>query len=345
MILKRQHGGKIKMENELVLRSNVTPAILDINFDELEAGLNEKMDEYRNLIVTEDSLKGAKHAKQELASLRTNLEDSRKRIKKEAEAPIKLFDERCKKIKAIIEETEKPLNEAIETFDEKKRDEKKKFAQECIAKAIVSYELRDNFAGQMEMRPEYITLNCTKKSVKEGITAQAEQLKKLQDAEDEKLTAVRTAVANENQRLKIKLNEEEFSDLIRRNWTLSDVLEKIKKQADNIYEQEHKEEELAQDATPLFMPEMPQDTVLPDISPVMQNIAVSENIQIPADFAIPVAPLSEEVTSVQNPVPEKKESEFEVTFKIKGGFTALKVISDYLKNSGVELTVLSQIKL
>lgn len=75
--------------NELSIVSNIKPAELYFNLDELKEELDKRLGEYKNLIVTDDSLKGAKHAKQELASLRVGLETFRKNNKKEAEKPIK----------------------------------------------------------------------------------------------------------------------------------------------------------------------------------------------------------------------------------------------------------------
>lgn len=45
---------------DLVLRSTVTPAVMGFNYDQLNDQLDILLDDYRNLIVTDDTLRDVK---------------------------------------------------------------------------------------------------------------------------------------------------------------------------------------------------------------------------------------------------------------------------------------------
>ena len=53
---------KTDLENQL-------PSVIDFNFEEIKAELTEKLSQYNNLIVTEDSIKSAKSDKESLNKL------------------------------------------------------------------------------------------------------------------------------------------------------------------------------------------------------------------------------------------------------------------------------------
>ena len=57
----------------LTLKSEIQPAVMTFNFQEIQTILDARLDLYRNLVVTEDSLQGSKNAKKELVSFRNRL--------------------------------------------------------------------------------------------------------------------------------------------------------------------------------------------------------------------------------------------------------------------------------
>ena len=53
---------------DLVLKSTVIPAVMGFNYDQLNDQLDILLDDYRNLVVTDDTLQGCKNGKKELVS-------------------------------------------------------------------------------------------------------------------------------------------------------------------------------------------------------------------------------------------------------------------------------------
>lgn len=354
------------MENTgLALQGSVTPAVINYNFDELKEKLNKKLSEYQGLVVTDDSLKGAKNARKELASLRTQVEEVRKAVKKKASESINESDAKFKELTALITDAEIPLKEAIDVFDEKKRKENENLAKECIESLIASLNLRDKFAQRLTVRPEYLNLTTTKKAIREGVAKDAELLKKEQDMEDDNIKSVQNFVEAQNERISIKISADVYVSLILSGYSLSDVLAKIKVQADSIFnqeqeaerkraEEEKKKEELkVEDATFRFGGMKEEDIASLENtanSLETEKVPAEENLSIP-DSANPIMEAAEipmevvkgeqlsEDASVSIPaflmqeekVEIKKEKEFEVNFIISGSFSVLREVSEFLK--------------
>lgn len=329
-------------KNELVIVSNVVPAALDFNFDEIDKQLDGRLDEYRTLIVTEDSLKGAKHAQSELASLRSDLEKFRKEKKKEAEAPIKDFEAKIKKLYAKVEEVEKPLKLAINDYDDRVREEKRKFAQQLIDEAIATYELNDKYAARMILKPEFMNLNGTKKSVKEDVTNQAMMLQTQQKAEEDRINMVKAAVDSENTRLKVKLDADLYLSMLQNDMDLNLILGKIKEQADKIYEQENKPEEVAPDVTYRFQDQSQAVNIVNNDAMTNGSVNVMPQVDIipivPNTPSVPIIPVDNNTTEIEDDSPFSIPSPtmppvFEVVFKVTGDFDTLKTLNNYLKSS------------
>ena len=216
------------------------PAQITINFEELKATLVKKLEEYKTLVVTEETLGGSKAAQKELSSMRTTIDNYRKSKKKELEAPIKSFEDQCKELIALIAEAETPLKDAINVYDDMKRDEKKKQAEEIIKEAIDVNGLYGKYADCLNVIDKYMNLTCTKKSVVEDVQARAAVLKQQQNSEEERFATIRTAIENENSRLHSKLSISDFSFIINSGADLGRVITEIKNHADRIYEAENK---------------------------------------------------------------------------------------------------------
>ena len=96
------------------------------NNEELKAEIAEKMQEYKSLAFTEDTIKEAKADRAKLNKLRTAFEDERKRIKKLCMAPYDEFEKQIKELIALIDEPIRLIDSQIKEVEEKRRDDKRK---------------------------------------------------------------------------------------------------------------------------------------------------------------------------------------------------------------------------
>lgn len=230
------------MEN-LTLKSDIQPAVMAFNFQEIQTILDARLDLYRNLVVTEDSLQGSKNAKKELVSFRNRLDEFRKEKKAEALKPINEFDNQIHELIKKVEDVEKPLDASLDVYAEKERLRKRDLAEQCFAEETERLGLRPEYASQFELKKGYTNVSTSLKSIREDVKAQAEALKLRQDAHDQNISLVKETVETENGRLKVKLDPAEFLEEFERTDDVLGTIRKIKKRAENIFQQEKKLEE------------------------------------------------------------------------------------------------------
>ena len=130
------------MEFKITTDLSQIPAAVEFNFEELKADLAPKLDVYKNLLVTPDTIKDAKDDKAKLNKLRTAIEDKRKEVKKVCMTPYEAFEVQCKEIVRMIDEPVKSIDEQIKAFEEKERkakyDRLKEYFLKCTAAGDVT---------------------------------------------------------------------------------------------------------------------------------------------------------------------------------------------------------------
>ncbi|WP_405379363.1 DUF1351 domain-containing protein, partial [Phascolarctobacterium sp.] len=141
--------------------------IIVINYETLKAELEKSLEEYKGLIVTEDTLAGCKAAQKELASLRVKIDTYRKDKKKELEKPIKSFEAQCKELISLVERVELPIKDGIQVFDDQKRAEKRQQAQTIAAEVAAASGLNEKYTAKLDVLDKYTNLTATAKAVRE----------------------------------------------------------------------------------------------------------------------------------------------------------------------------------
>lgn len=103
------------------------------NNEELKAEIAEKMQEYKSLAFTEETIKEAKADRAKLNKLRTAFEDERKRIKKLCMAPYDEFERQVKELIALTDEPIQLIDSQIKEVEQKRREEKRQKIEELFA--------------------------------------------------------------------------------------------------------------------------------------------------------------------------------------------------------------------
>lgn len=360
---------------ELTIESRVKPGVLDFNYVELKKVLEQRLKDYQNLVVTDDSLDGCKNAKKELISFRTGLEKFRKENKSTAEKPIKEFDSHVKELEDMVVKVEKPLDKSLDVYAEIVRQKKKVFAEKQIASAEEAYGLRRQFADRLILKKEFLNVTVTQKSVKADIFAQAETLKREQDEYDKNIIVIRETVESENSKIHVKLEVGDFVSEFEHGADILAVLRSIKKQADNIFTQEKKMETERFENERLVQKKLEGEQHVAEeknitstdediLAPSQYRTDVSYGTTVDTGFYMDISGFDEDesmppamlyddaVAAIQEqnvPHPVKNESNrdtyeksFEVIFRVKGKFFSLKQLNDFIKNHGIVYETLSQ---
>lgn len=104
-------------ETTLITNVNYKPAVLVIeDFDKIAANANAVAQKYKGLVVTEETMAGARASQAELNKAIKQLDTERKARKREYEQPLHEFEDQVKKLTAILEGAKAPIKEALDTY-------------------------------------------------------------------------------------------------------------------------------------------------------------------------------------------------------------------------------------
>ena len=169
--------------NELSLVINQNPGSIDINFDALEEQLDKKLSEYKGAVFTESSKAIAKAEVASLRKLKKDIEDSRKAVKKKWMEPYEQFEKKMKSLSAKMDEPINAINEQVQAFEEKRKQEKRELIRNLYEDTLADYEdCRD-----------YISLDKLYDSKWENASVSAKSIKKDMM---ERMSGIQTAVSS-----------------------------------------------------------------------------------------------------------------------------------------------------
>lgn len=129
------------------------------NLDVIEAELKEKMAEYKDYVVSENTVKKDKSVLADLRKLRASLDDSRKEVKKLWLEPYTKFEERCKTVIALVDEPIDLINTQIKMFDEEKKLQKIEHIKELYAENIQGLERYLPFEKVLEANKKWTNVS------------------------------------------------------------------------------------------------------------------------------------------------------------------------------------------
>lgn len=142
---------------------------IEWNNEELKEAISAKVQDYKGLQYTEETIKEAKKDKATLNKLREAIETERKRIKKQCMAPYELFEKQVKEVLAIIDEPIHLIDSQIKEVEEQRRLEKKQKVLEIYEENIGN--LKGILPFAKVFKNEYLNVGKSLKSITEEIAA------------------------------------------------------------------------------------------------------------------------------------------------------------------------------
>lgn len=292
--------------------------VITMNFEEVKASLVENMEKYKGIIVTEESLKDCKATQKDLAGLRNKLDTYRKDVKREMEKPIKAFESDCKELIGLIAEVEAPIKAGITEFDNKRREEKRKFADIKIFETCQALGLEKKYADQLTVLDKYLSLSASQKSIKEDIESRAETLKQQQNMDKVRAEMVKanieSALETVNLTLKTPLEYKDFEKYLSLGWDGPRIVREINERAAQIRQAEKAAEEMA--------------------TKKIEEEKQKEEVQIPMDLKPKAPEVPREV--------KEDEPRLYVELYVEHNLEEMKILSKYLKDKGYKYIVREQ---
>lgn len=202
-----------------------------MNFDALEEQLDKKLDEYRGAVFTEDTKTIAKAEIASLRRLKKDIEDGRKTVKKKWMEPYDAFDKRMKILSTKVDEPINAINEQVQAFEEKRRQEKREEIHRMYEDCVSEYEESREFIVLDKLYdPKWENASVSMKSIKKDMT--------------EKMSAIQTAVSS----IKAMRSDKELDALAlyKRTLNLNDAIQMIMTYEQNKADALRREEERRQ---------------------------------------------------------------------------------------------------
>lgn len=122
-ILERKKETQMSME--LKVKEFTFPEVIEFNFEEIKAALQEKVSKYENQVYTECQMIEAKKDLADLRKFTKAMSDERIRIKKEYMKPCDEFEAKIKELDAIVQKPIEQINNQVKLYEEETKEKKK----------------------------------------------------------------------------------------------------------------------------------------------------------------------------------------------------------------------------
>lgn len=306
--------------NELKTIS-LEPAKIEFNHEEIEKDLEKNLQKYNGLTFTEDDAKECRKVIAELRKGKKAVDEYRKDKKKQLTAPVTAFEDKCKSLNKKFDEVIDPLVKQSDTFEKKRRNEKREKVQEVIAQLIEEYDLPEKYAVELAAKDEHLTKSRSMKSIQDELKFQADNIKMRMDKEAADKEIIANAIKLANAENGLNLPESAYVGLVEykdiesiKNQINSDAEKEIKKREEKARKQDEMEKQ-AQEQEKTAQ-EIVQDHIIP---PVEDTMPFAEPDQFPE----------------WSPKELGSESEVYEVYKVTGTEYQLKVLEEFMTSQGL----------
>lgn len=110
---------------QITIKEFSLPEKIEFNYEELKAGLANRLEKYRNLAYSEDNIKEAKNDRANLNRLKAAIDAERKNMKAICLKPYEEFEAKVKELTGMIDAPVLAIDSQIKKFDNAKREAKR----------------------------------------------------------------------------------------------------------------------------------------------------------------------------------------------------------------------------
>lgn len=211
---------------DVIVQPAIEPQVIDSNLTmtwnnaELAKYLEEKLEKYNNLVVTEDNLKEMKSVLKEIVSIRTKLTRFGADKKRELKIPYNTFTAELEQVLAVVSRVENPIANQIGEFEQKEMLKRKETVLKMVEDKAQSLGIREEYKNRVIPNPKWWENKTAKMSdvalsVEEMLKGVLEQqqndddLKRMQ-AEKVEMIKMKIDLFNQNYALDTPIQYEEI---------------------------------------------------------------------------------------------------------------------------------------
>lgn len=218
---------------DVIVQPAIEPQVIDSNLTltwnnaELAKYLEEKLEKYNGLVVTEDNLKEMKSVLKEIVSIRTKLTRFGTDKKRELKIPYNTFTAELDQVLAVVSRVENPIANQINEFEQQEMLKRKETVLNMIEDEAQSLGIREEYKNKVMPNPKWWENKTAKMSdVALSIDEMVKNVLEQQQNDDD----LKRMQAEKVEMIKMKI------DLFNQNYGLDTPIqyEEIKHRVDNI---------------------------------------------------------------------------------------------------------------
>lgn len=218
---------------DVIVQPAIEPQVIDSNLSltwnnaELAKYLEEKLEKYNGLVVTEDNLKEMKSVLKEIVSIRTKLTRFGTDKKRELKIPYNTFTAELEQVLAVVSRVENPIANQINEFEQQEMLKRKETVLNMVEDKAQSLGIREEYKNRVMPNPKWWENKTAKMSdVALAIDEMVKGVLEQQQNDDD----LKRMQAEKVEMIKMKI------DLFNQNYALDTPIqyEEIKHRVDNI---------------------------------------------------------------------------------------------------------------
>lgn len=211
---------------DVIVQPAIEPQVIDSNLTltwnnaELAKYLEEKLEKYNGLVVTEDNLKEMKSVLKEIVSIRTKLTRFGADKKRELKIPYNTFTAELEQVLAVVSRVENPIANQIGEFEQQEMLKRKETVLKMVEDKAQALGIREEYKNRVMPNPKWWENKTAKMSdvalsVEEMLKGVLEQqqndddLKRMQ-AEKVEMIKMKIDLFNQNYALDTPIQYEEI---------------------------------------------------------------------------------------------------------------------------------------
>lgn len=146
---------------DVIVKPAIEPQVIDSNLTltwnnaELAKYLEEKLEKYNGLVVTEDNLKEMKSVLKEIVSIRTKLTRFGADKKRELKIPYNTFTAELEQVLAVVSRVENPIANQIGEFEQQEILKRKETVLKMIEDKAQSLGIREEYKNRVMPNPKW----------------------------------------------------------------------------------------------------------------------------------------------------------------------------------------------
>lgn len=211
---------------DVIVQPAIEPQVIDSNLTmtwnnaELAKYLEEKLEKYNGLVVTEDNLKEMKSVLKEIVSIRTKLTRFGADKKRELKIPYNTFTAELEQVLAVVSRVENPIANQIGEFEQQEMLKRKETVLNMVEDKAQSLGIRDEYKNRGVPNPKWWENKTSKMSdvtlsIEEMLKGVLEQQKndddlKRMQAEKVEMIKMKIDLFNQNYALDTPIQYEEI---------------------------------------------------------------------------------------------------------------------------------------